>query len=65
MDIGSGLKTKGMNAEEKKQYRKQFKMMQCSGKSKERQEITSKVATIPFSLSSYVGRVAMENYGRL
>ena len=54
IDLGSGIKLKGMTQEEKRLYRKQFPNMQVSGISKERAEYTSKWAEIPQEIAEYI-----------
>ncbi len=58
MALGSGTRIKGMTAEQKRQYRKQFPMMQCSGKSKDRAAYTSRMAEIPLPLSFHIAQMA-------
>jgi hypothetical protein len=52
--IGSGGKIKGMTAEERRSWRKQFPALQCSGTGAKRKAMTAGWATIPPELANCI-----------
>ena len=59
IDIGSSKLIKGMNCEEKREYRSQFIWNQAWSSSKKRQRDTAKAAMIPLPIACTVAQAAM------
>jgi hypothetical protein len=58
LEVGSSQAIKGMNAEDRKAYRKQFPILQQGSKSPERKAVTAAAAMIPLPIARAVAETA-------